>query len=93
VRNVRVADRSTTADHESAATPTVFLIDFGLSYDSRAAEDHAMDLHVFAQSVAGVAADPDALVTAAEDAYREASEQPAPVFERLAAIENRGRYQ
>ena len=93
VRNVRVR---ATAEGEGASRsdgrPRVFLIDFGLSYDSRDAEDHAMDLHVLAQSIAGVADDAETLVDRATAAYREASEHPDAVLDSLRAIEGRGRY-
>jgi len=82
-RNVRVA-----RDHDEI---DVFLIDFGLGYYSRHPEDHAMDLHVFAQSLVGTADDADTLVAAATDAYRDAGD--ATVLQRLADIEGRGRYQ
>jgi N6-L-threonylcarbamoyladenine synthase/protein kinase Bud32 len=75
VRNVRVGPERT------------YLIDFGLGYHSADVEDYAMDLHVFRQSLAGTAGDPD-LVGAVVEAYPE-----GPVLERLEAVEGRGRYQ
>ncbi|MHB9287630.1 bifunctional N(6)-L-threonylcarbamoyladenine synthase/serine/threonine protein kinase [Halobacteriales archaeon Cl-PHB] len=69
----------------------VFLIDFGLGYYSQDPEDHAMDLHVFAQSLAGTADDAETLQAAAEDAYREVGD--SAVLDRLREIEGRGRYQ
>jgi N6-L-threonylcarbamoyladenine synthase/protein kinase Bud32 len=80
-RNVRVDDERT------------YLIDFGLGYATRDEEDHAVDLHVFAQSLAGTADDAEALTAAAESAYRAASERPDLVLDRLRAVEGRGRYQ
>jgi N6-L-threonylcarbamoyladenine synthase/protein kinase Bud32 len=77
-RNVRVAD-----DRAS-------LLDFGLGYYSRDAEDHAMDLHVLRQSLAGTADDPAPLLDAVLEAYEDAGD-PA-VLDRLAAVEGRGRY-
>jgi len=77
-RNVRVDD-----DRAS-------LLDFGLGYYSRDAEDHAMDLHVLRQSLAGTADDPAPLLDAVLDAYEDAGD-PA-VLDRLAAVEGRGRY-
>jgi len=88
-RNVRVAESGPEVD----TARRVFLIDFGLGYHTRHEEDHAMDLHVFAQSLAGTADDPDRLAAAAEDAYREASERGGAVLDRLREIEGRGRYQ
>jgi N6-L-threonylcarbamoyladenine synthase/protein kinase Bud32 len=81
-RNVRV---------ERGENPAVFLIDFGLGYYTQHAEDHAMDLHVFEQSLDGTADDAEQLRAATEDAYREAG-NPA-VLDRLEDIEGRGRYQ
>jgi N6-L-threonylcarbamoyladenine synthase/protein kinase Bud32 len=69
----------------------VFLIDFGLGYNSDHPEDHAMDLHVLAGSLAGTDDAPDRLVAAARDAYRETGD-PA-VLDRLDDIQTRGRYQ
>ena len=68
-----------------------FLIDFGLGYHSGHVEDHAMDLHVFEQSVAGTADDPEPLLDAFEAGY-EAAGDPE-VLARLRQIEGRGRYQ
>jgi N6-L-threonylcarbamoyladenine synthase/protein kinase Bud32 len=80
-RNVRVGD----------GDPALFLIDFGLGYYTDHAEDHAMDLHVLAGSLAGTADDADALIDAATAAYRVAGDRA--VLERLQEIEERGRYQ
>ncbi|ELZ26806.1 bifunctional UGMP family protein/serine/threonine protein kinase [Halosimplex carlsbadense 2-9-1] len=85
-RNVRVGSGDGDADR-------VFLIDFGLGYHTGHEEDHAMDLHVFAQSLAGTADDADRLQAAAEEAYRATSERDGTVLDRLRAIEGRGRYQ
>ncbi|MBX0303900.1 bifunctional N(6)-L-threonylcarbamoyladenine synthase/serine/threonine protein kinase [Haloarcula salinisoli] len=86
-RNVRVGGNE-TADGRS-----VFLIDFGLGYATGEPEDHAMDLHVLAQSLAGTADDPEALFEAARDAYRDESDHADAVFASLTDIEGRGRYQ
>ncbi|WP_415378542.1 bifunctional N(6)-L-threonylcarbamoyladenine synthase/serine/threonine protein kinase [Halosimplex sp. TS25] len=88
-RNVRVG----SAGDSVADTDRVFLIDFGLGYHTGHEEDHAMDLHVFAQSLAGTADDHERLQAAAEDAYRAVSERPDAVLDRLREIEGRGRYQ
>jgi len=69
----------------------VFLIDFGLGYHTHDAEDHAMDLHVFGQSLAGTSDEADRLRAVAENAYREVGEET--VLEALDDIEGRGRYQ
>ncbi|WEL22596.1 bifunctional N(6)-L-threonylcarbamoyladenine synthase/serine/threonine protein kinase [Halorhabdus sp. BNX81] len=80
-RNVRISEDRT------------HLIDFGLGYYTGHAEDHAMDLHVFAQSLAGTADDAETLQEAAEEAYRESSGRGEAVLDRLREIEGRGRYQ
>ncbi|WP_132056724.1 bifunctional N(6)-L-threonylcarbamoyladenine synthase/serine/threonine protein kinase [Halorussus amylolyticus] len=84
-RNFRVGESRTYA------------IDFGLGYYTDDAEDYAMDLHVFGQSLAGTADDADALRRAFEDAYAEASEEHESsgpdVLAQLREIEGRGRYQ
>ncbi|MFC7227884.1 bifunctional N(6)-L-threonylcarbamoyladenine synthase/serine/threonine protein kinase [Salinirubellus salinus] len=67
------------------------LVDFGLGYYSEDVEDHAMDLHVFEQSLAGTADDADALRAAFEDAYRERGDEA--VVAQLREVEGRGRYQ
>jgi N6-L-threonylcarbamoyladenine synthase/protein kinase Bud32 len=83
-RNVRVADG------EDGAGRT-YLIDFGLGYYTDDVEDYAMDLHVFAQSLAGTADDPAPLLDAAEEAYRTVGD--GAVVDHLREIEGRGRYQ
>ncbi|MFW6321846.1 MAG: bifunctional N(6)-L-threonylcarbamoyladenine synthase/serine/threonine protein kinase, partial [Halohasta sp.] len=77
-RNVRVGDRT-------------WLIDFGLGFYTGHVEDHAMDLHVFRQSIEATADDPARLTGAVMDGYREVGREA--VVERLATIEGRGRYQ
>ena len=61
-RNVRVGPNRT------------YLIDFGLGYNTDDAEDYAMDLHVFAQSLAGTSDDAETLRSEFEDAYAEAGD-------------------
>ncbi|WP_459194604.1 bifunctional N(6)-L-threonylcarbamoyladenine synthase/serine/threonine protein kinase [Halosimplex sp. J119] len=85
-RNVRVGSAGSGDDR-------VFLIDFGLGYHTGHEEDHAMDLHVFAQSLAGTADDHERLQAAAEEAYRATSDRADTVLDRLREIEGRGRYQ
>ncbi|WP_232686628.1 bifunctional N(6)-L-threonylcarbamoyladenine synthase/serine/threonine protein kinase [Halobacterium zhouii] len=82
-RNVRVT--------QSDADDRVFLIDFGLGYYTDDVEDHAMDCHVFEQSLVGTADDPESLALAFEDAYRAAGDDA--VLDQLRTIEGRGRYQ
>jgi N6-L-threonylcarbamoyladenine synthase/protein kinase Bud32 len=77
-RNVRVDDERT------------YLIDFGLGYHTDDVEDYAMDLHVFEQSLGGVAADSETMAEAFEAAYETAGDDA--VLSQLRAIEDRGRY-
>jgi len=81
-RNARVA---TTPDGDR-----VYLIDFGLGYYTDDVEDYAMDIHVFQQSLAGTADDPDPLLAATEDAYRDHGDPD--VLDQLDEILGRGRY-
>jgi N6-L-threonylcarbamoyladenine synthase/protein kinase Bud32 len=68
-----------------------YLIDFGLGYYSEDVEDYAMDLHVFAQSLAGTTADADTLQAAFEAAYQQSGD--TQVVKQLREVESRGRYQ
>jgi N6-L-threonylcarbamoyladenine synthase/protein kinase Bud32 len=68
-----------------------YLIDFGLGFHTGHVEDHAMDLHVFEQSIDGTAADPEPLREAFEAGY--ATTGDADVLARLRTVEGRGRYQ
>ncbi|PSQ62278.1 MAG: Kae1-associated kinase Bud32 [Halobacteriales archaeon SW_8_66_22] len=85
-RNVRVDRTDGSGDGDQ-----VFLIDFGLGYYTTDPEDHAMDLHVLAQSLAGTDDDADRLQRSAEDAYRTVGD--GAVLDQLREIEGRGRYQ
>ncbi|PSQ34300.1 Kae1-associated kinase Bud32 [Halobacteriales archaeon SW_10_66_29] len=85
-RNVRVGRADGSGDGDR-----VFLIDFGLGYYTMDPEDHAMDLHVLARSLAGTDDDAERLQRAAEDAYRTVGD--GAVLDQLREIEGRGRYQ
>jgi N6-L-threonylcarbamoyladenine synthase/protein kinase Bud32 len=95
-RNVRVG-RSHGPPNERAAESReqdgdrTYLIDFGLGYYTDDDEDYAMDLHVFAQSLAGTSDDAETLQREFEDAYAEVGEDA--VLDRLREVEGRGRYQ
>jgi N6-L-threonylcarbamoyladenine synthase/protein kinase Bud32 len=82
-RNVRV---------DGAAGDGLWLVDFGLGAHSGHVEDHAMDLHVFAGSVAGTATEATARAVraAAVEGYRAVGD--GAVLDRLDAVEARGRY-
>jgi len=82
--------RNARVDRRGAGDRT-YLIDFGLGYYTDDAEDYAMDLHVFGQSLDGTAADAASLREAFADAYAEAGDPD--VLAQLAEIEGRGRYQ
>jgi N6-L-threonylcarbamoyladenine synthase/protein kinase Bud32 len=85
-RNVRVRVR---ADEEKR-----YLVDFGLGFHTGHVEDHAMDLHVFAQSVEGTAETPAPLVDACLSGYLDEGGAAAEaVVDRLDEVEGRGRYQ
>ena len=81
-RNVRV----------DTAGERLWLVDFGLGGHSGHVEDHAMDLHVFAGSVAGTADEGKARAVreAAITGYRSVGDES--VLDRLASVEARGRY-
>jgi N6-L-threonylcarbamoyladenine synthase/protein kinase Bud32 len=91
-RNARVTGPAPAPDGSAAPeSDRVYLIDFGLGFHSGHVEDHAMDLHVFEQSVVGTAADPEPLLSAVEAGYAETG--PDATLDRLREIEGRGRYQ
>jgi bifunctional N6-L-threonylcarbamoyladenine synthase / protein kinase Bud32 len=79
----------TTRNVRCSSERTQF-IDFGLGYYSDDAEDYAMDLHVFSQSLAGTSNDADALRREFEGAYSESGDEE--VLAQLREIEGRGRY-
>jgi N6-L-threonylcarbamoyladenine synthase/protein kinase Bud32 len=90
-RNVRV-DGLDTSERDGSSSPSrTFLIDFGLGFHTGHVEDHAMDLHVFEQSIEGTADDPAPLREAFEAGY--AATGDADVLARLRTVEGRGRYQ
>ncbi|WP_281195943.1 bifunctional N(6)-L-threonylcarbamoyladenine synthase/serine/threonine protein kinase [Halorubrum sp. F4] len=92
--NVRVGSENVwVGDGESGSGRTrgrTYLIDFGLGYHTGHVEDHAMDLHVFEGSVTATATDPDRLIDAFEEGYREVGEEA--VLDRLREVRGRGRY-
>jgi len=95
-RNVRVGGGDSGATGGAGSDDAdgggrTYLIDFGLGYYTDDVEDYAMDLHVLAQSLAGTADDPEALLDAAETAYRSVGD--GAVVDHLREIEGRGRYQ
>jgi len=85
-RNIRI-ETSGNGGHRDG----VFLIDFGLGYYTQDPEDHAMDLHVLSQSLAGTADDADHLTDVLTATYREHGDDA--VLDSLREIEGRGRYQ
>ncbi|WP_425498541.1 bifunctional N(6)-L-threonylcarbamoyladenine synthase/serine/threonine protein kinase [Haloprofundus halobius] len=87
-RNVRVDE--STGEGDARDGGRTFLIDFGLGFHTGHVEDHAMDLHVFEQSVEGTAGDPEPLVEAFEAGYAAVGDDE--VLARLRTVESRGRY-
>lgn len=70
----------------------IFLIDFGLGYFSRKAEDKAVDLHLLKQALeAKHFKNWKELFGEVEKGYKD-SKESAKVLERLKAVEKRGRY-
>jgi N6-L-threonylcarbamoyladenine synthase/protein kinase Bud32 len=101
-RNVRVAVDDADGDAEQPQTdrPRTFLIDFGLGFHTDHVEDLAVDLHVFEQSLAGTADDPETLIAAVEERYTTVADRVETsvadgraVVDRLREVEGRGRYQ
>jgi len=90
-RNVRVDEKGSAEETGPADAGRVYLIDFGLGYHTGHVEDHAMDLHVFSQSLDGTADDPERMREALEAGYRDAGDPS--VIDQLREIEGRGRYQ
>lgn len=84
-RNIRVGES------RGGENDRTYLIDFGLGYYTDDIEDYAMDLHVFAQSLAGTADDAEFLRRACEESYTESGD--SSVLSQLREIEGRGRYQ
>ncbi len=73
-------------------TPTIFFIDFGLGYISHKVEDKAVDLHLLRQALeAKHFKHYNQLWKAVEQGYK-TSKDSKKVFERLKAVEKRGRY-
>ncbi|MFB6126753.1 MAG: bifunctional N(6)-L-threonylcarbamoyladenine synthase/serine/threonine protein kinase [Halolamina sp.] len=89
-RNVRVGDPAADDEAVRSGADRTFLVDFGLGYHTGHVEDHAMDLHVFEQSVAGTAADPEPLLTAVEAGYREASADAGDDAAAAAGVDSEG---
>ncbi len=101
-RNVRVTTDRPDGGTEQPQTdrPRTFLIDFGLGFHTDHVEDLAVDLHVFEQSLAGTADDPETLIAAVEEQYMTVADHVETsvadgeaVVERLREVERRGRYQ
>ncbi|MDY7082841.1 MAG: KEOPS complex kinase/ATPase Bud32, partial [Halobacteria archaeon] len=74
----------------SGSDGRIYLIDFGLAYNTRDVEDFGMDIHVFEQTLRGTVENPDALMRAFWHGYD--WEDEAEVRTRLEDIRGRGRY-
>jgi bifunctional N6-L-threonylcarbamoyladenine synthase / protein kinase Bud32 len=71
----------------------VFFIDFGLGYISRKIEDKAVDLHLLKQALeAKHFAHWKELFKEFQEAYSKENKESKSIYERMAAIEKRGRY-
>ena len=71
----------------------VFFIDFGLGYISRKIEDKAVDLHLLKQALeAGHNKTHKTLFEAVKKGYTKTNPEAKKIFERLTAVERRGRY-
>jgi TP53 regulating kinase and related kinases len=71
----------------------IYLIDFGLSFQNGKYEDKAVDLHLFKQALEAKHFENwQTLFKSFEKGYSKNSEFAKKVFERLKAVEKRGRY-
>jgi TP53 regulating kinase and related kinases len=71
----------------------IFLIDFGLGYISRKIEDKAVDIHLLKQALeARHFQNWEVLFQEFQKSYSEDYPEAKIIFERLAAVEHRGRY-
>lgn len=76
----------------SSEKPTVYLIDFGLSYVSEKIEDKAVDLYVLERAVLSTHPDSDGLLKILWDSYREQGGKKAnSVLLKLEEVRTRGR--
>ncbi|WP_227353412.1 bifunctional N(6)-L-threonylcarbamoyladenine synthase/serine/threonine protein kinase [Haladaptatus salinisoli] len=80
-----------TTRNVRCSSERTYFIDFGLGYYSDDAEDYAMDLHVFSQSLAGTSDEAEGLRREFEAAYSASGDEE--VLAQLREIEGRGRYQ
>jgi len=85
---------SVTADEESKPTPNMVLIDFGLSFVGKTAEDKAVDLYVLERAFLSTHPDTEQLFSLFLDSYRENyANQKAmgAVLKKLDVVRLRGR--
>lgn len=67
------------------------LIDFGLAYNSTNPEDKAVDLYVMERAFTSAHSEREGLFKVVLQAYKDASKQHCPVFNRFAEVRMRGR--
>lgn len=71
----------------------IFFIDFGLGYISKKTEDRAVDLHLLKQALeAKHFKNWEILFQKFKEAYSKDYSETEEIFERLLAVEKRGRY-
>jgi len=80
--------------HQSASvSERIFFIDFGLGYISKKIEDKAVDLHLLKQALeAKHFKNWEILFKEFEKSYSQSYGEAKKIFERLKAVEKRGRY-
>ena len=85
-----VSDKKTFS---KLSTPKVFFIDFGLGYISKKIEDKAVDLHLLKQALeAKHFKHFKELQKEVFKAYKKENPEAEKIFERITAVERRGRY-
>jgi TP53 regulating kinase and related kinases len=67
------------------------IIDFGLAFNSTNPEDKAVDLHVCERALNSAHSDREGLFKTVLEAYKKASKNHCPVFNRFAEVRLRGR--
>lgn len=73
------------------ADDKLVLIDFGLAYNSTNPEDKAVDLYVMERAFTSAHSEREGLFKVVLQAYKDASKQHCPVFNRFAEVRMRGR--
>ena len=91
-KNSKGNSKLTTSLGGGVGKPKIFFIDFGLGFISHKFEDKAVDIHLFKQALeAKHFRNWEALFSEFEKGYNKSKDFKI-VFERLKAVEKRGRY-